>query len=71
MRPRIEAERRLGFYEAVLAGAGSAKKGLAEKWVKEQRAIAAIDGGGFKPKTPADWAKLGMRVHVEPKGKEG
>lgn len=72
MRPRIEAERLLGTYQAVLAGTGSGKKATMEKWVNEMRAKA--DGAkrkdGRKPKSVGDWAALGMRVSVEPKGKE-
>lgn len=69
MRPRIEAERLLNLYEAVMAGTGSGKKQAMQQWVKSMQSQAQVSPGGTrKPKTVADWAGLGMRVHEEPKG---
>lgn len=69
MRPRIEAERLLSLYEAVMAGTGSGRKAATQQWVKQMQREAHVDAGGTrKPKTIGDWAAIGMRVHEEPKG---
>lgn len=66
MRPRIDAERILGMFEAVAAGAGHMEEYAQKSWVSQLVATAQIRRDrGTRMRTVEDWAQYGSVQIVE------